>query len=174
MVVAGSGIVCNPCRLLANGIYANKVAGHSILERYPTLDSKLKVADAFVSTTQIICLCCHLTPKGDLATGTQSASGIAMRICTDCTKDEIWDHSGHCMRESARTSSTHEKMDIFIARSNCQLRLRKLSARPKFLKLRKRNASDNVIKKKKVQSESSLPSHEVQTHYKLESSLLCE
>jgi len=142
--------------------------GHSILEQYPTFDSKAKVADAFVSTTQLICLCCYVNPKSNMATGTPSADSCSMRICTDCNKDDLWDHLSHCIKASVTVLSTHAKMDIFFARYICKVRLLRLSSKPKFCKLRKRGHYKFTVKKKKMMIKRDSPSYEVQNQYKLE------
>jgi hypothetical protein len=153
---------------MANYINSHEIAGHSILEQYPSFDSKSKVADAFVSTTQITCLCCHLPPNSNIATGTQSTDSFSMRICTDCTYDDLWDHSSHRMKSSVTVLSTHAKIDIFFARRICKTRLLRLSLKPKFQEVRKLGHYQFAVKKKKMMIESDSPSCEVQNQYKLE------
>ena len=142
MVTKGPGKECFPCRQLVNGIHMLEMQGHSILEEYPTFDSKTKVAAAFVTSTQLNCQCCYRASGSNSVTSANLCNSSPMRICIECLQEDIWDHDNNIMRADIVGLSVHEKVDIFFARLSCKMRLRHLSEKSEsgFQVLRKRKA----------------------------------
>jgi len=122
------GEKCFCCRELTRRLKMTDFARHNIIEQYPTLDSKAKVARIFIRTSMETCACCFVIPyTSDVSSSKQSSDSRGLAICADCKRDQVWNHVEHRMSSKTSQLSCAQIIDLFLARQFTQDKLNKFS-----------------------------------------------